>query len=120
MKNVFDLRGSEEEVVLEKPSRATTQMYVQGRLPFVWIRNYISSPPDRLLLVLSGYSDMKRSRSFKLSKKILTEAGIECRQVCSRALKQLENLGAIEVERKPGARPIVTLKHPPGRMKKSS
>jgi hypothetical protein len=87
--------------------------FLKGPIPLSWVREHINNPADRLLLVLCAHSDMQQSVELKLSADIERDAQIVDRKAQYRALRKLEAIGAAEVTRKPGNRPIVRLKAKP-------
>lgn len=102
-----------ETATAKRRKASRSRLFLQGPLPFFWIRKHISNPADRLLLVLVAHSDMQQSAEFKLTGSILADAGINDRKAGYRALDNLEARGAIAVIRKRGARPFVRiLVHP--------
>lgn len=88
-------------------------LFLKGPIPLSWVRKSIPDPTSRLLLVLRAYSDMQRAEWFKVSKEIEREAGLKYRKAVHRALKQLEDAGAVKVIRKPGRRPTVKVNAAP-------
>jgi len=84
-------------------------LFLKGPISFGWIRDYIQSPTDRLLLVLRAHGDMQHSNEVRVSRAVLRDAGIADRKADYRAIKRLEASGALSVSRKPGRRPVIRL-----------
>jgi DNA-binding transcriptional ArsR family regulator len=61
-----------------------------------------------LMMALLAQEGVEGCSTFRLSAKFYKSLGIE-RQAKDRALKALEKVGLVEVQRKPGACPVVTL-----------
>jgi hypothetical protein len=114
--SVPDKQVPSEKIVTQVAARQQVrraQRFLKGPILFSWIREFIKSPADRLLLVLVAHSDMRGVLELKISADILRNAGIPERKSAYRALRSLEISGAIIADRKSGRRPRVRLiRHP--------
>ena len=83
-------------------------------VPMAWVERLaavrsIGSGPYRLALHLLFQHWKSGGRPVKLSNVVLTELGMGGRRVKWRALSNLEQLGLVEIERRPKKSPIVTV-----------
>jgi len=92
---------------------ARNRLFLKGPIRLRWIRDHISCPTDRLLLVLIAHADMRKTKELKITNKILRDAGINDRKVAYRAVNRLEAQGILVATRKRGARPVIRLLNAP-------
>ena len=52
-------------------------LFLKGPISFGWIREYIQSPTDRLLLVLRAHGDMRHSNEVSGAAAVVRDAGID-------------------------------------------
>jgi len=93
-----------------RPSDTTYTEFLRGPIPLVWLQKAakLRGKAPSLVMVLWYYVGLTNSWKVRPSSTVLKKFGIE-RRSGYRALTSLENAGLIEVERRRGARPLVTI-----------
>ena len=92
------------------PRHSRGQKFLWGPIPWSWIEAAMRLPgrSSDVGIILWQVAGMRKNRIVRFEHKAARSVGIERRAV-SRALASLENAGLVEVERKPGRCPVVTL-----------
>ena len=93
--------------LVETPPKA---LFLRGPIPLVWLSQAAKLPGKTLNVAIALWwlHGMARDRPFKLTRKALKALNVE-RDAASAGLTRLEQAGLIQVERKPGQRPTVSI-----------
>jgi len=85
-------------------------LFLRGPIPLAWLGSAASLPGKALNvgMALWWLHGMAKGKPFKLTQKALQTLNVE-RDAASAALVRLEQAGLIQVERKPGQRPTVSM-----------
>ena len=92
------------------PRHNAGQKFLKGPIPWSWIVKAANCPGQALqvMMVLWFKAGMQRQRTVTLSYEELAKLGCK-REAARRALKALEQVGLVTVERHPGRSPVVTI-----------
>ena len=98
---------------MEIPQKAP---FLRGPIPLAWLSEAAKLPGKTLnvALALLWRHGMARGKPFKLTRMALKTLNVE-RDAASAGLARLEQAGLIQVERKPGQRPTVSILNEPRR-----
>ena len=93
--------------LVETPQKV---LFLRGPIPLVWLSEAAKLPGKTLNVAIALWwlDGMARGRPFKLTRKALKALNVE-RDATSAGLTRLEQAGLIQVERKPGQRPTVSI-----------
>ena len=102
----FSVRASQRP-----PRHRPGEIFVKGPIPWTWISRAARLPGRSLHVALAIWllAGMLRKRTVALNGRLLTDMGVG-RHSAYRALRALEGDGLLQVGRKPGASPIVTIR----------
>jgi len=97
----------ETGTLVEIPQKAP---FLRGPIPLAWLSEAAKLPGKTLNVALALWwrHGMARGKPFKLTRKALKTLNVE-RDAASAGLARLEQAGLIQVERKPGQRPTVSI-----------
>lgn len=86
------------------------ELFLRGPIPLEWLGKAAALPGKTLNVALAIWwlHGMSGSKSFKLTRKALKYMNVE-RDAASAGLIRLEQAGLIQVERKPGQRPTISI-----------
>ena len=86
------------------------ELFLRGPLPLEWLGKAAELPGKTLNVALALWwrHGMAKGKPFKLTRKALKCLNVE-RDAASSGLVRLEGAGLIQVERRPGQRPIISI-----------
>ena len=86
------------------------ELFLRGPIPLEWLVRAAALPGKTLnvAIALWWHHGMAKDQPFKLTRRALKYLNVE-RDAAGMALTRLEQAGLIQVDRKPGRRPTVTI-----------
>ena len=113
--HICDLRVPVRRLQLDRASGGLEaappkELFVRGPIPLEWLRKAAALPGKSLNVALALWwrHGMAKGGPFKLTGAALKYLNVE-RDAASMGLVRLEQAGLIQVERKPGQRPTISL-----------
>ena len=110
-----DLRIPVKRLQLDVPSGTLVEapkkvLFLRGPIPLAWLSTAARLPGKTLnvAIALRWLHGMTKGEPFKLTGKALDTLNVK-RDAASASLTRLEKAGLIQVDRKPGQRPIVSI-----------
>jgi DNA-binding MarR family transcriptional regulator len=87
------------------------ELFILGPIPLEWLAEAAALPGKTLNVAMALYwhHGMTRGKPFKLTRRALEHLNVK-RDAAGLGLDRLEEAGLIQVERKPGRRPTVTIR----------
>jgi hypothetical protein len=87
------------------------ELFLRGPIPLEWLARAAALPGKtfNVAIALWWHYGMAKDQPFKLTRRALKYLNVE-RDAAGMALTRLEQAGLIQVDRKPGRRPTVTIR----------